>query len=235
MQRNNDREIVEAANHKIDVSIFTILTQVPRGRYDCYRVDDKGVWPITEDISDLPDRYLSPEEDAALSAMGESLQFPCMPSELVEWVKGTFGTFQLPLAFIEAVEAQLKLSKPEAAHNQVQDGPKKVVATTVSTMRSSENLLSRTAIRSLFPEISATEWRGVFNREKINGLAACRGEDATKVLYQPEKLAQWIINKRQEVIPAEVKKRLQVDHSPAQPAQSQSFFPTAHNPFGIKN
>lgn len=105
MQRNDDREIIEAANHKIDVSIFTILTQVPRGRYDCYLVDNKRVRPVSEEVGDLPAGYLSPEEDAALSAMGESLAFPCTPSELVEWVKGTFGTFQLPFAFIEAVEA----------------------------------------------------------------------------------------------------------------------------------
>jgi hypothetical protein len=231
MQRNNDREIIEAANHKIDVSIFTILTQVPRGRYDCYRVDDKGVWPITEDISDLPDRYLSPEEDAALSAMGESLQFPCIPSELVEWVKGTFGTFQLPLAFIEAVEAQSKLSKSETAHDQIQDGPENTQA--LSTPISGKRV-SRQAIKKIFHEINEDRWRGYFNREKANQLAECRVSGSGEfVLYDVEKLAHWVGNTRKEFTHTEAKKRLHFNHD--EPQIALPHHPTAHNPFGIKH
>lgn len=71
-----------------------------------------------------------------------------------------------------------------------------------------ESVISRNAIKRLFPEISAESWRGIFTRE-ANGLSSCRLPNAGhQVLYDRQKLAAWIGNNRMEVSDEEAKERL---------------------------
>lgn len=98
------RDIV-IASETIDVSRFTRLTGLTRGQHEVYTVTHDGIFPTRYPTTGLPDGYLSPSEDEALSEEAEVLHFPCSASALVAWWRRDgFRYLTLPDQFVLAVD-----------------------------------------------------------------------------------------------------------------------------------
>jgi hypothetical protein len=91
--------------------------------------------------------------------------------------------------------------------------------------------LSRPGITNLFPEISKTSWRGLFDREKENGLKTCRIEGGKKPAYDAQKLAIWIINHRFELEAEKVWRRVRMNREEPLSSEAPSSTPFPANPF----